>query len=392
MRLRPIFFAVAAACSLAACAPADDTAKDPAAAPTATASRENFEEFARRIATTIDARDPSLLDSALDMDALFRAMTAGTSASEEDRKQLLAASSPGFGLAEQLIKGLGKTGSFRLLRFDWNNGDPKAFYRIITSEGTLNYYDVHLGQREDSKLVVRDVYVYLNDEQYASTMRRALSADPDQEMSRLYAVRVEGTGALSEADSMALLYRLGKYQEIMKYYESLPEASRRNRHVEYYRVFAAQNLGDTVHMRVLEEAARQFAGDPSMDLKLMDYYVRTREFDSALAVTDRLDRRVGGDPYLNLIRAQVAMEKNETAQANDYIQKVIAHDSTLAGPYLALLVQSIREEKYSETAKVLDLVEQRTGIDVDSTLLTQDERMAGFVRSEEFRKWAAGQR
>lgn len=393
LRLRYALPVLLTVFSLVSCGPSDDAAKNSETAPAAPAGREKFEAFARQIATSIDNRDPSVLDSAMDMEALYYAMKSGADTSREELQEFLATNSPGFGFGEQIIKGLGNVGSLRLLRFDWNNGDPRAFYRIITSQGTLNYYDMHLAQREDSKLVIRDIYVYLNDETFATTMRRALGADPEDTLSRMYAPqRVEGTGKLNEVDSMALLYRDKQYEEMMSYHESLPETSRNNRMVQYYRMFAAQQLGEARYKQVLEEVNRKFAGSPSMDLMMVNHHILNRQFDSTLVVVDRIDRLVGGDPYLNLIRSHVASEKNEIAQAKDYIQKVLAYDSTLTGPYFALMLLSLREKNYAETAKLLNLAEQRTGIDIDSALITQDEKMADFARSEEFRKWAAEQR
>lgn len=389
LQLRYVLLTLLATSILASCDNSSDTAGKESV-PKVTASKEKSEEFSRQIATSIDKRDPSMVDSTLDMEAFFYAITADMNPGEDGLKGFLSAVPPGLGLGSQLVKVMGENGSFRLVRFNWNDGHPKALYRIITLEGALNYYEFHLGERKDSRLSIRDVYVYLNGEMFTETMRRILTSDKRSPIFRLLAPEmVEGKGMMKAIDSMSKLVKSGEYQAAMNYYDAIPEAARKEKALQLQRMQAAQQLGDTVYAQVLEDMSRQFAGDPSMDLLMIDHYVMKRQFDSALTAVDRLDRAIGGDPYLNLLRANVAAEKNEIAPAKDYIQKVISYDSTLTAPYFALTALTLLEENHAETAKVLDLIENRMGVTFDPNDLAQDPDYAAFARSAEFRAWAA---
>ena len=61
----------------------------------------------------------------------------------------------------------------------------------------------------------------------------------------------------------------------------------------------------------------------NLELMLIDYYFFKEEFQKVLEVVDKLDQRVGGDPYLNLYRANSHFMRDEPGKAKKYHDKMI---------------------------------------------------------------------
>jgi hypothetical protein len=64
--------------------------------------------------------------------------------------------------------------------------------------------------------------------------------------------------------------------------------------------------------------------DPGVDLILVNHYVLCRRPDDALASIDRLDKAVGGDRCLDLLRAAVYSKKGDLAAAKKRAEKAAA--------------------------------------------------------------------
>ena len=54
---------------------------------------------------------------------------------------------------------------------------------------------------------------------------------------------------------------------------------------------------------MLEDFRKYYSQDPCLDLLLIDYYTLKKDYAQAIPCVDRLDKSVGGDPYLNVLRA-----------------------------------------------------------------------------------------
>ena len=115
-----------------------------------------------------------------------------------------------------------------------------------------------------------------------------------------------------------LAKNLGKIQEIsdairqnnprqaIAVYDALPQSIKGEKVPLLARLMAAQSLDDDAEYRkAMDDFRRYFPEDPCLDLINIDHYFLTKQFDKELAAIDHIETVVGGDPYLNVLRANV---------------------------------------------------------------------------------------
>ena len=110
------------------------------------------------------------------------------------------------------------------------------------------------------------------------------------------------------------------------------------------------------------------------------------EYDRALAAVDRLEKAVGGDPYLDVIRAGIHLAQGDAGAARRLARQAVDGDGTLPDGYWALVNVSLADKRFDETARLLDLLREQFQLEFGD--LTQIPEYAEFVQSPEYRQWA----
>ena len=68
---------------------------------------------------------------------------------------------------------------------------------------------------------------------------------------------------------------------------------------------------------------------------------------------------VGGDPYLNLVRASTYLAENQYKTARQYAEKAIAAESDLVYAYFSLIAISLAEKDFDETSRLLTAIREK---------------------------------
>ena len=55
----------------------------------------------------------------------------------------------------------------------------------------------------------------------------------------------------------------------------------------------------------------------------MDYHFLKQDYPKTAKAVDQLDQQVGGDPYLNLFRANIAIGQNDAEAARGFVETLI---------------------------------------------------------------------
>lgn len=386
VRLLPILLLVL----LVSCGESADTPGEAAAVTRIT--EQQSKAFAQDLERSINARDPEFTNAAVDLESMFKAITRDLPVTDKDYQEFAAEVPRGFSFGNQLVQAMENEGVFRLINFRWDGGRPKALYRMIIGDGQFTYYDLYLGERADSQVTIRDVYIYVTGELFTEAVRRVVMADQSGPLRKILSAATgkgEGTGLAAATDTMRRYTKAGLYREALDFYDKLPAAIQSNKTVQVLRMGAGQRLGDAEYEKILEDIGRRFSGNSSMDLVLLDHYTFKDQHDSTRVVIDRLDKNLGGDPYLDFARASVDIQQNKLDEARQKLLNVVAHDSTLIAPHWALVNVSLKQQDHAETARLLTVIEKKLGIDISTEAVATDSTYANFARSNEFKTWAS---
>jgi tetratricopeptide (TPR) repeat protein len=190
---------------------------------------------------------------------------------------------------------------------------------------------------------------------------------------------------VARINAMLQASRERKYAQAVAIYRSLPEAIRADKSMSLYYLWDAEVVSDTEFLLALDWFRRQFPGDPALAFQDVDYYCLTRNFDQALKSIDKAEKVIGGDPYLNALRARLLVKAWRHQEARAMADKAIAEEPGLTHGYWGRIDVALAEAHHADTLKWLQKLVESTGHAVGD--LRQDPDFAVFVRSPEYQEW-----
>jgi hypothetical protein len=290
-----------------------------------TPSEAECREFAASVEKIALTGDAAGLNGTIDYDAIMEKGMAGIDAPEEGRRQFMRGLRQSLtgpaGLGSQVTRAAAAGGGYRLLRLRGDEAERRALFRLVATEGGVNYHEMYLKKCPDGKVRAGDIYVFLTAEKISDTVRRGfLAAAAD--MSRGFLERL--TGVESEyAKNAPLIHRIvsslqaGRYREVLQLYAQLPPSLQSEKSTLVGRLSAAQKVGPAEYQSAIDAFRKFHPNDPCVDMMSIDSYILQRKFAEAMACIDRLNQAVGGDPYLDKVKdgVKVLMQAPATAEA-----------------------------------------------------------------------------
>jgi thioredoxin-like negative regulator of GroEL len=100
-----------------------------------------------------------------------------------------------------------------------------------------------------------------------------------------------------------------------------------------------------------------------------------------------LDKQLGGDPYLQFMRANAFIMDGKLDQAEQVAQQILATDPRNLDAHWILVSRSLSAKDFETTAAILTKIRDELGIPLAD--VTQIPEYAGFAASPAYKKWRA---
>jgi tetratricopeptide (TPR) repeat protein len=357
-------------------------------------SEEEARQFAEAFVAAMKAKDASALGKLLNWDAMLDKATVGILAPAKEKEryiELMKGTADRTGVfARQLLEFMKAGASCKLLRHRRIDGRDRLLFRVLVPDGAaLDYYEVLLDRDKQARIEGVDVFDLANGELLSQTARRAFltaavrwteSANASvQGAEREYLIH------FAKVEAMNTLVQQGKYRDALALYDQLPPLLQGDKNVLLTRLRAAQNVGPAEFTEAVANFRTFHPGDPSVDLFSIVYFYQKKDYPKALEMIDRVDKALDGDPYLNVLRANVHLDAGDVPAARQAANKVIAEEPTLAEGYWALISIALHEKKFDEVLQLLGDIDQRFSPQFpDMNALPV---FAGFVKSPQYQEW-----
>lgn len=296
------------------------------------------------------------------------------------------------GLVAQVAEVVRQGGGYKLLRIQ-ETSPVRAVVRLLPPGGGVNYHTFYFGKNAQGEVRILDIGVAVSGERLSETLRRgflSLLAQSSQDFSpylseteRFYMKHLDDLRAMAEALGQE---ELGRVDGL---YDELPAALQQDHGVLMLRLQAARSRGESEFAKALE-TTRQAGGDPlAAELFAIDAWMQLERPDAALDSIDRIDAAVGGDPYLQVMRADVHYRAGELEAAERAAKAAIDADPDLQDAYWQLTTISLDLHNFAMTANMLTRIGQR--FDIEFQDLRDLPEYNEFVRSPEYRAWKRSQ-
>jgi len=109
----------------------------------------------------------------------------------------------------------------------------------------------------------------------------------------------------------------------------------------------------------------------------------------ALDRLDRLDRRVGGDPYLDALRATSHHARDDLDQALRHARSATTRDPSIQASWWALINVLLARNELDEALAGIDKLGRRFGVQIDEDEMAKLDIHQGLLASPQWKRWKA---
>jgi tetratricopeptide (TPR) repeat protein len=356
--------------------------------------------FADAFEKAVMSNDTAAVRAAIDIAAVIRRAVANLNVPEEIRVGLdlgsVLLSDAGvidrfFSLSRAQIE---QGARFRLLHLRRSNGEQRALFRLVYPNGGVAYNDCILVRHADGKVRIDDVYSFHAGESLSDIMRRLLLLTPEISAKMPQAAVggpvSDGVRIGSALSEMTKRLKEKKYKEALDFYHSLPDRLQKEKLVLLVRIQAAHHLKGETYDEAVRDYRKAFPNEPNLDLIMIDAYYSHKLFDRVLASIDGVDRTVGGDPYLDALRARAHLQKGDLAAAKRCAKKSVEAEPDVPTAYLCLLTISLREKTFAETSAILTIVREKFPGQMPA--LKNNPTYVEYTSSPQYRDWVSARK
>ncbi|WP_395750511.1 tetratricopeptide repeat protein [Prosthecobacter sp.] len=358
--------------------------------------KQKLKEFGERIAEALTAADGEAIKGMLDSegmaDRVFDDRTSGFPQVSEMRKGFIAGatSQPGGWLRNVMGH---KT---RALHYRERDGYPAIVLRLMPEGGGVNYVDIVVRPHGETFRAV-DMFTYMYASYFSDETRNLMATMmPSSSVGKLAAIM----GATNfDSEILSLLkkggecIKTGKYAEALAICDGLPEKYRTHRMFFMLRMQALMQLNggddgkyDAPYRQMLISAPDILGADSTTDLLMIDLLFLDNRLPEADACIQRVEKVVGGDPYLKVLRANTRRMLKDYPGALKLATEAQEEEPDLVDAVDTRLAVHLEQKHYPAILEEFRALKKK-GILMTRKVLAGEDTYAEFLASPEFAAW-----
>lgn len=351
--------------------------------PVTPATEAEAAAFGQAMAKALVPCDPSAVGALVDAKNLARRAAHGRKVPKAAKDGLLQGVA-GDALAASLCQGIpAESSQATYLRSRTIAGSPRPLIRLLIGDG-VNYLELEVGRVKGvDEVRAVDFTSFATGESMSETLGRTLEEMIDNGGAK---GALADINALKEANAKLAAQDVAAARAS---FDKMSAESRATKAALVVEVQIAAQESDQAYMEVMERFARAFPDDPALLLQSIDRSFMAKDFEGTLVILDKLDQQVGGDPYLDVLRANTFSELGRHADAAKAGQRCIDAEPTLENCWFALSNAQLLAKEYG--ALVVSMREMTTRFDLEftPTSLAASPEWTGFLASPEGKAWVA---
>lgn len=352
---------------------------------------EELIAFGEQIAGCLSNGQPEALAHRLDGDGLVIRVLAGLDADSKFRQDFSGAfiSNLSATIARE-YKAYEKAHFLRLQTLP--TGGKRVLIRCLTKDGGFNYLAFVCRRKTGAGPAWVDVYNFATAELLSESSRRGVlpfiaesKKNFFEELTGKENTFIKNFPKIQQALSLLSSQDFEKANAI---FDQLPDELRKEKFILVLRLQATQSLADEKYIQTMTDWADTYPDDPALDLVSIDAAFMRKDYDECIRRMESLQKRIGGDPYLDWFIGAAHRLAGRNDQALACARKALKEEPTLEVALDLTIVVSLELKAYDATVETLDII-QRNNPDADVPAnIAADKMYADFIKSPEFEKWA----
>lgn len=353
--------------------------------------------FAKQIEAMIARGKMTDLTRVIDFEAHHRRTMGPLPTDDATRKTLFGKGGSGLAIVERLVRERRAGGTMRLLRVLPAEGDKPTRARMRVIDGAhapVQYIDLLIAQRsggaDDNAWRIVDLIDDATSEPVSVDLRRRLlpgwvRRDPTWK-DRLGPMDRAVVRYGKRLELMQKQAQTGDYAAAVSIYSHLPEPLNADRDLMRLNAIWSLELGDAEKAKAgLHPYLAKFGDDIALQRALLRKGFEFKQWPAAMDAIERIDKFVGGDAYLHVLRGRVADEQGEADKAAVNYATAVAELPTLPEAYYPAIQHALTQKQHATVTDLLTDAEKRAGVEFGD--LAKNKAFADYVKSGEYERW-----
>lgn len=359
---------------------------DPAPATQSLTSTPEAQAFVEQLAERMSAGDPATFRKAFDIPALSGRSFGGLDAPADLRRGFEIGVSAGLDqMTTAISDNMKKGGKYTFLHLHMVDGELRAMFRMTGPTG-LNYHDLVLQVHEPDTVRIIDLHMATTGELISASYHRLLLP--------LVAGATKGANANLTQDERDYVDNIGQVKDVSQkllakdyagvhaIYESLPESLQKEQVLMLYNLQSLARIDKKQFVDAMDRYEKAFPDSPSLSLLRIDSTAMAQDWTGLLSTLDKLDKQVGGDPFLNVFRVKALQGLGRSDEALAAGEACLKADPHCAEAYVALLHALAAQKNWPGTADMMERMLAYTGKFLPT--MTSDADFSEFIQTPEF--------
>ncbi|MCK0131430.1 hypothetical protein MWU59_07925 [Flavobacteriaceae bacterium F08102] len=334
------------------------------------------------IEKTINAEDKTFINQLFDVEAFVDrfVMSSSNEWVLEYNSAFIKAFTSAFDLGETLIN----QGEYSYMRL-YMDADHKfhLLFRLFSDVG-VNYHD-YLVHYIDGTYKLVDVYVFYTGRNLSDTYRERYMENLAQQ--DFFTLTKEAKKANKAYEKYLRFIEKEQYKKAYLSSFKVSPKRQKTKAFKLLQVNVAKQLEGTVLTEVLADFEASFPNDPSLALRMIDYYFENKQYDACLACVEVVDKAVNGDYFLDIYRGNICEVKGDLAKAKGYFQSVIDNFPNFLEAYDSLFGVYVKLKNNEEAIQILNIMMTHFGYTKSQLIAYILDQYPNFTQTTAYQAW-----
>lgn len=278
-----------------------------------------------------------------------------------------------------------------LVDFQFRGGEGRAVVRYAASGYRYVYHVYELRFDQKGRMVIVDWIDYYQANRFSAEAGDALvMARPSKPATRnMLENKNLGDAEIFQVAELFKAVRDNKAERFFQIYDGMDESLHDEMTIMKLNLFLALTVRDAVR---IENAAEMLVAkrpnDPLFSLRLIEYYIPTRQYDKAIDALLRLQDEIGiKDGATESLKATAALAMGNIADAEEYALQATINEPSLELSWWSLLRARTRAADYSAATEALARLEDDFGHNLGPQTLKKDPFLKVLADQQEYLDW-----
>ena len=280
-----------------------------------------------------------------------------------------------------------------LVDFRFRGSEGRAVVRYAASGYRYVYHVYELKLDQKGRMVIADWIDYYQANRFSEEAGDALvMAMPSKPATRnMLENKNLGEAEIFQVSELFKAVRDNKAERFFQIYDGMDESLHAETTIMKLNLFLALTVRNAVRVEnAAEMLAAKRPNDPLFSLRLVEYYIPTRQYDKAIDALVWLQDEIGiKDGATESLKASAALAMGNIADAEEYALQATLNEPALELSWWSLLRARTRAEDYSGATEALVHLEDDFGHDLDPQQLKKDPFLKVLADQQEYLDWRA---